>query len=251
MVWIFTFRAYIRNVFFLTLRLVLLFLFFAVFSGAFHQIYIYLYYNLFLFVSFAFLFINLQRYNIFVMKPFRVLAISFLLLNFHFSHAQNWSVSTNLGDMACLVTLNAEGSYAFSDHWSVDMGADYNPWTFSSGRHGQMQNRHLSVYAGPSLWLDRAFEGWRFSSRLQYSRYNAGGVLSGTSEEGNAYGAGIGFGYYFPVSSCLRFGLGASIWAGVKDFTVYECTRCGRIVNQGTGFFAGPDDVMISFCYVF
>ena len=46
--------------------------------------------------------------------------------------AQNVALSTNLAGYAFLGTMNVEASYALAQHWSVNAGMRYNPFTFGS-----------------------------------------------------------------------------------------------------------------------
>ena len=45
-------------------------------------------------------------------------------------HAQFYSVQTNTLKLAT-TTFNVEGSMLLSEHWTINMGISYNPWTFS------------------------------------------------------------------------------------------------------------------------
>ena len=68
-------------------------------------------------------------------------------------NAQKFSVSTDVLDYACLGTLNADFSYAFSRHWSLVAGARYNPFTFGKdGSQSQFQLRQQSYALGARFW---------------------------------------------------------------------------------------------------
>ncbi|MBR4974058.1 MAG: DUF3575 domain-containing protein, partial [Bacteroidales bacterium] len=45
---------------------------------------------------------------------------------------QKWSISTNLIDYANLITLNAEGNFSLSQHWSITLNSKYNPFIFNA-----------------------------------------------------------------------------------------------------------------------
>ena len=60
-------------------------------------------------------------------------------------NAQRYSVGTNAVDWLSLGTLNAEASVAVSQHYSVHVGAELNPWTFRAGdQQKQLQMRQNS-----------------------------------------------------------------------------------------------------------
>ena len=54
--------------------------------------------------------------------------------------AQNWAVKTNLlYDMTATMNLGAE--VRMSPQWTLDVSANWNPWTFSDNKNG---NSYLS-----------------------------------------------------------------------------------------------------------
>ena len=154
------------------------------------------------------------------------------------SHGQDWSVSTNLLDYACLGTLNAEGSGAVGRHISIHAGARVNPWTYHKGDPAkQMQNRHQSYAAGIRYWPWYIYSGWWFSGMAQYREYNRGGIFSQRTEEGDAYGLSIGAGYSLMLDEHLNLDFGFSLW--------------GRITGKGARWFVLPNDIRISIAYIF
>lgn len=65
------------------------------------------------------------------------------------SWAQRFAVGTNAVDWISLGTVNAEASIAVSQHVSVHVGAELNPWTFRAGdRDTQFEARQNSYWAG-------------------------------------------------------------------------------------------------------
>lgn len=187
------------------------------------------------------------------MKYFRYisLAAALILLSELGANAQKWSVSTNALELANLGTLNMEASYAVSQHWSLNAGARYNPFTFASGRDNQFQNRKRAVALGGRWWPWHVWSGWWMSAKLQGLEYNVGGILSDKTEEGDSVGAGFSAGYTYMINQHFNFEIGLGAWAGMKWYTVYSCPNCGTIVERGKRMFALPDDLILSLCYVF
>ena len=74
------------------------------------------------------------------------------------ARAQNLSVSTNAVDWANFGTANAELSAAVGRHWSVNVSARYNPWTFGKGPHCR-QNRVRGAAAGARWWPWNVYSG--------------------------------------------------------------------------------------------
>ena len=177
--------------------------------------------------------------------------------------AQRYSVSTNLVEWANLGTINGEAGVAIAQHFSAHVGARYNNWTFVKGNpedrfedpfgetEKQFQNRKQAYNLGIRYWPWYIYSGWWAYVRGQYMEYNRGGLIRHTAEEGDAWGAGIGFGYTRIIHRQwnIEFGIGA--WGGITNYTTYRCTNCGSVMAQGKKFFILPDDVFISFTYVF
>lgn len=181
----------------------------------------------------------------------RTVIISILFcLSIHCS-AQRWSVSTNLVEWAEFGTVNIDGSVAVARHWSLDTGWAYNPWTFREGSPDQFQDRSLTASVGTRWWPWHVYAGWWVRGCAQYQVYNRGGLLSESSEEADAYGAGIGFGYALLLGERFNIDFGMGVWGGRKDYTVFRCTNCGRIMDQGSKWFVMPNDIMVSLTFIF
>ena len=184
------------------------------------------------------------------MKKLFFCALFFLFMGL-VSNAQRWAVGTNLVDYANFGTLNLEGSVAVERHWSLDMEWDYNPWTYKAGSSDQFQNRSLSSSLGTRYWPWHVYAGWWFRSSIQYQIYNRGGLLQESAEEAEAYGAGIAFGYALLLGERVNVDFGFGLWGGMKEYTIYRCTNCGRITEQGTKWFMLPDDISLAFYFIF
>ena len=166
--------------------------------------------------------------------------------------AQKFSVSTNVLDYACLGTMNAEFSYAFSRHWSFVASARYNPFTFRRDEpERQFQLRQQSYAAGVRLWPWHIWSGWWFPSKVRWQEYNSGGIVSRRTTEGDRVGAGLYAGYSHMLAPHLNIEFGLGLWSGADFYHTYSCQTCGLTVDQGRRFFVLPDDIVISFAYVF
>lgn len=181
---------------------------------------------------------------------FMVLGMMFLYLNP--VSAQRVSLSTNLMDYAFLGTLNAEASYSLSQHWCLTAGVRYNPFTFHKGDPDrQFQYRQQSYSAGFRVWPWHSFSGWWLAGKVRYQEYNAGGILSRDTEEGDRAGAGMYAGYTHMLSQHFNIEFGLGFWGGTAWYTRYSCPVCGFTMEKGRKWFLLPDDVMISIAYVF
>lgn len=188
------------------------------------------------------------------MKRLICVVLAFILLPSVWSRlsAHRVSVSTNLLDYAHLGTLNIDASYAVSRHWSLVAGARYNPFTYNADdRQKQFQYRQQSYAVGVRWWLWHTWSGWWFSSKARYQEYNAGGLWTRDTEEGDRVGAGLYVGYTHMLSPHMNVEFGCGMWGGISWYTSYSCPTCGYIVEEGQKFFMRPDDFMISVVYVF
>ena len=162
------------------------------------------------------------------------------------------SVSTNLLDYVRLATMNVDASYGLSRHWSVLVGARYNPFTFNEGEpSGQFQYRQRSYSAGARWWMWHAWSGWWLAGKVRYQEYNTGGIVSQRTEEGDRGGVGLYAGYTYMLAPHWNLEFGFGMWGGMSWYKTYSCPSCGMTVDSGTAWFARPDDVMMSLVYVF
>lgn len=179
-------------------------------------------------------------------------AVFGLLFFFHGeAFAQRWSIGTNVVDYLNMGTLNAESSVAVARHYSFNAGVRFNPWTLHYGNEDkQFENRKKCMYAGVRFWPWHIYSGWWAGLQLQYQEYNRGGAFIKQSEEGDAYGLGISFGYTLMLNKSINIEFGAGAWAGAATYTAYSCPYCGKIVEQGNKFFLWPNNLIVSLVYI-
>jgi len=156
--------------------------------------------------------------------------------------AQRFAVGTNAVDWMSLGTVNADAGVAVSQHATLHVGAELNPWTWAEGNaERQFQTRQLSWWGGARWWPWFVYSGWWIGGEARYSVYNLGGVLERSAEEGDAYGAGLYGGYAFMLGSHWNLDMGLGLWGGYKRYTRYACPLCGVITDSGGRGFVLPD----------
>lgn len=177
--------------------------------------------------------------------------------------AQQMSISTNAVEWLNLGTVNGEFGVSIAQHFSIHAGARYNNWSFRKGSpedrfsdplgegERQFQNLKQAYSLSVRYWPWYVYSGWWFYLRGQYMEYNRGGIFNHTSEEGDAYGAGIGAGYTYMLNKHFNLDFGAGLWGGQKNYRLYRCTNCGSVMDEGKKLFFLPDDVFVSIIYVF
>lgn len=168
------------------------------------------------------------------------------------AYSNRFGLSANLLDYARLGTMNMDFSYAVSKHWSLMAGARYNPFTFRKGDPDrQFQYRQISCAAGARLWPWHVWSGWWFAGKVRYQEYNAGGLGTPETEEGDRVGAGLYAGYTLMLTPHLNMEFGLGFWGGLDWYRRYSCPVCGILEDGGRRPFVRPDDFMISLVYVF
>ncbi len=175
--------------------------------------------------------------------------------------AQTWSVAVNAADAIELGTIGVEGSAAVGQHWSIHAGARFNPWTFakkdtfnglfSEPNPDQFQDRKQSYAIGMRWWPWNVYSGWWVGGKAQYQEYNRGGILTKTSEEGDAFGAAFSGGYSLMLKEHINLDFGLGLWGGWTKYTTYACPSCGKVEDQGEKWFILPNEVILSLVYIF
>ena len=172
-------------------------------------------------------------------RVFLCLFAAALTLN---ASAQRFSVGTNAVDWLSLGTINAEASVAVSQHVSMHVGAELNPWTFGAGsQQRQFEARQNSYWAGARYWPWHVYSGWWWGGDFRYSVYNIGGIIKRDAEEGDAYGAGAYGGYSIMLGPTWNLDLGFGVWGGYKKYNSYSCPLCGVKTEEGEKVFFLPD----------
>ena len=183
--------------------------------------------------------------------------------------AQTWAVAVNTADMAELGTIGVEGSAAVSQHWSIHAGVKFNPWTFakkdtfnglfSEPNPDQKQNRKQTYAVGARWWPWNVYSGWWVGGKAQYQEYNRGGMrwpIDGRTdptfaEEGDAFGAALAGGYSLMLKEHWNLDFGFGLWGGWTKYTTYACPSCGQVVDEGQKWFILPNELILSFVYIF
>lgn len=192
-----------------------------------------------------------------------LLAVVFLCFSSR-SSAQNLSVSTNVVDWADMVTMNVEVGLPVAKHFSIHAQARVNPWIF--GETGDMDekygipiedgrrifcNKKSAVGVALRYWPWHVFSGWWFRAKAQFSSYDRGGLIHMTRTIGDAIGFAVGFGYSFMLSPNWNFEIGLSGWGGMTRESYKESMMTPIISDPVWKPFILPDEVVVSFAYVF
>lgn len=143
--------------------------------------------------------------------------------------------------------------FSVGRHWSINALVGYNPW--HSGKNNASL-RHWLVTTEVRYWQCRTFEGHFFGAQAIYGRYNLGQISFLGSElreytfRGYGYGAGVSYGYHFPLG--LRWGL--ELVAGVGylklNYDKYRCVTCAEHMGSFRRNYFGPTKAGVTLIYM-
>ena len=174
--------------------------------------------------------------------------------------AQDVAVKTNLlYDMTA--TMNVGAEIRISPQWTLDVSANWNPWTFSDNKKW----RQLSFQPEARYWFCEAFNGHFLGAHLlggiyNMSNWNTGFTFLGTDfgqlkdyrYEGWMLGAGIAYGYQWILSRHWRIEAEIGLGYVYSRYDKYRCAGCGRKTEEGKSHhFVGPTKAAVNLIYVF
>ena len=199
------------------------------------------------------------------MKRYFLLTISLLLLCGISSNAQRFAVKTNALYWAS-ATPNLGVEVAMGERWTFEVEGGYNPWTFNNEKN--MKARHWLVSPEFRYWFCNSFQGHFIGINGNCTQFNIGAVpvpvqkafisLNDSTEldleksrvEGWAVGAGLTYGYAFPIARRwnMEFTAGFGYWYSV--YNQYESRKCGLFQEIVQKHALGMTSLGISFIYM-
>jgi hypothetical protein len=196
--------------------------------------------------------------------------ITFILLFFFSfgiaSNAQKFAVKTN-GLYLATATPNLGLEAAMGERWTIEIEGGYNPWTFDVEKN--MKIKHWLVSPEFRYWFCNSFQGHFIGINGNYTQYNIGSLpfnvpnvfvtLSGPETtpdlqnarvEGWAVGAGLTYGYAFPITRRwnLELTCGLGWWYTIYD--QFESRPCGLFQQRVEKHLLGPSTLGVSFVYM-
>lgn len=172
--------------------------------------------------------------------------------------AQSVSVKTNLLYLAT-TTPNLGVDFRVADHWSMSLHGSYNPFLFP-----QWQDKYENVY-NPKLihwavmpevkyWFCETYERSFIGIHGIYGHFNVGGIpfvdsLKSVRYYGQAYGAGLSYGYQLPIGE--QWGLELSLGLGFLRLQYNKCDAfvCGDTFGRFQRDYIGPTKAAVTLVY--
>lgn len=196
----------------------------------------------------------------------RFLAIAVLLfLAIGTADAQKVAVKTN-SLYWLTATPNVGFEFAMAPRWTFEIAGGYNPWTLD--KEENMKAKHFLVTPEIRYWFCESFQGHFIGINGNYTQFNVGGVnvpevfykvesegyflddLQYSRSQGWAAGAGLTYGYAFPIARRwnMEFTAGIGWWYTVYD--KYESRTCGLFQERIKKHVFGMTELGISFIYM-
>ena len=165
-------------------------------------------------------------------------------------YAQQVVMKTNgLGWLATTPNLGVE--IALAPQFTLDVSGSYNAWNY--GNNARL--RHCLLQPELRYWFCGNFQKHFVGAHLHAADYNIGNIslfpgLKNYSYRGQLYGAGVSYGYHFPLSP--RWALEATIGVGYAymKYKKYTCHQCAELKARVTRHYIGPTKAAVNLIYV-
>ncbi|MDE5676104.1 MAG: DUF3575 domain-containing protein [Muribaculaceae bacterium] len=175
------------------------------------------------------------------------------------AYAQKVAVKTNLlSDAALSPNLGLE--VALAPKWTLDISGQGNFWTIDGHKW-----KHWMVQPEARYWLCRRFAGHFFGIHAIGGQYNLGNLnipvnflgtdfhnLKNKRYQGWGAGAGIAYGYAFPVHPHWNIETEIGIGWIYTRYDSYPCAECGSKIDSNRAHnYVGPTKAAINIVYIF
>ena len=192
-----------------------------------------------------------------------LLAVAFPATTF----AQKVAIKTNLLYWAT-TTPNLGMEVRLADRYTFNLEGGYNPFTLDNSKEVNKKIKHFLITPELRYWFCEAFNGHFVGINANYSQFNVSavelpdifyslndptgfvGMTKDTRNEGWAAGAGITYGYAWPISRRwnMEFTLGLGCW--YTEYDRFESRKCGLFQESISKYAFGPTDLGLSFIYM-
>ena len=200
------------------------------------------------------------------MKRYLIIAVFAFLASFGTAFAQKVAVKSNALYLAT-ATPNIGLELAMGERWTFELEGGYNPWNLD--KDNNMKIKHWLVSPEFRYWFCNSFQGHFIGINGNFTQYNIGALpyqISGlfvelTSDvpqpdltksrvEGWAAGAGLTYGYAFPISRRwnMEMTCGYGWWWTAYD--QFESRKCGLFQQKVERHALGPAALGVSFIYM-
>ncbi|MEG2675347.1 MAG: DUF3575 domain-containing protein [Muribaculaceae bacterium] len=168
-------------------------------------------------------------------------------------------VKTNLLYGAGAQTPNLGLEIGLGKRTMLDISGGYNWFNLDGMKDNNKKMVHFMIQPEFRYFLCERFNGHFFGVHALYSQYNIGGhnlpMLFGKGSqnfrhEGNAYGAGISYGYQLVLGKHWNAEFNIGVGYMRMKYDKYECATCGKKLSTETKNYFGPTKAGISLIYI-
>jgi hypothetical protein len=157
--------------------------------------------------------------------------------------------------------------FALGDRWTFELEGGYNPSNLDSDNN--MKVKHWLVSPEFRYWFCNSFQGHFIGINANYTQFNIGGLPEGMPNlfvnlntevpmpdlsvariQGWAVGAGLTYGYAFPIARRWNMELTVGYGWWYTEYDQYESRKCGLFQQAVARHALGPATAGISFIYM-
>ncbi len=189
------------------------------------------------------------------MKKFIFILLGCAALSIPLS-SQNMGVKTNILHWAAGVTPNAGIEFGLNRKYTLEIGGGFN-------KHNILKDNskahHWIIQPELRYWTCETFNGHFFGLHALVSEFNVGGIdiplgrladLKDFRYEGYAYGAGLSWGYQWPIGRRLNFEVNLGAGYAYLDYDKFPCVKCGSKLESTTENYFGVTKAAVSLIYL-
>ena len=167
--------------------------------------------------------------------------------------AQQIALKTNFAYWGT-TTPNMALEFALGHKTTMEIGAGYNPFTFSNNK----KFKHILLQPELRYWTCESFNGHFFGLHAHGAKFNVGGLdvpvgrLTAFKDhryQGYLYGAGLSYGYQWILNPRWNFELNLGGGYARIHYEKFPCSWCGTKEDEGDYNYWGITKASIAFVF--
>lgn len=162
--------------------------------------------------------------------------------------SQFYSARTNVVGLAT-GNLNAEFGMTLNKKISLHFPIQYNPFIYSKSKNMKFQN--LTTMPGARWWFHESFRDQFIGLSLIGTRYHIGNIFDDYRYDGYGAGAGISFGWTYPMAPRWNFEWEVGVAALWASYEKSVCKSCGYTYGNESKWYIMPHKIAVNLIYLF
>lgn len=171
------------------------------------------------------------------------------------AQAQSQALKTNAVGWAT-TSINAAWEVGLSKKSTLEIGAQWNPWTFSNNK----KVKHLMLQPEWRHWMCQRFSRGFFGVHALGGIFNMGGVktpfnmlpeIRHNRLQGWFAGVGVSYGWDWVLAPHWNLEATAGVGYVYYKYEKFDCARCGDQIGKGHKNYFGPTKLGLSLSYLF